>query len=138
MDGFQGAILSVKLNHIDDWNELRRKNAECYNDLLSNINGITIPVEAEYAKHVYHIYPIRIKNRNDLMESLSAKEIYTGIHYPIPVHLMEAYRHLGFGKGSFEITEKCADDYLSLPMFPELKKEQVEFVVNTLLTSFQD
>ncbi len=132
MDGFQGAILSVKLKYIDDWNDARRKNADRYNELLADTDGITIPVEAEYAKHVYHLYPIRIQNRESVMAFLSEKEIYTGIHYPIPVHLMEAYAFLNLRAGSFPITEKCVDEYLSLPMFPELTKEQIEFVASEM------
>lgn len=132
MDGFQGAVLSVKLKHIDNWNEMRRSNAKCYDGLLAGVEGVTNPIEKEYSKHVYHIYPIRVKNRDTVMASLSEKEIYTGIHYPIPVHLMDAYGHLNLGRGSFPIAENVADELVSLPMFPELTNEQVEFVASQI------
>jgi dTDP-4-amino-4,6-dideoxygalactose transaminase len=128
MDGFQGAVLSVKLKHLTAWNEARRKNAQLYNDLLADVDGLIIPLETDYAKHIYHIYAIRVQNRDALMSTLAGKEIHCGIHYPIPIHLQDAYRFLGYKKGSFPVAEKCADELLSLPMFPELSQEQIERV----------
>jgi len=128
MDGFQGAILSVKLKHLPEWTESRRKNAGKYNEVLSGIDGITLPFEAEYAKHVYHIFAIRGLNRDDLMKSLAEREIYSGIHYPVPLHLQEAYSYMGLGRGSFPVSERCADEIVSLPMFAELKDEQIEYI----------
>ena len=127
MDGFQGAILSVKLKHLPEWTESRRKNAKKYNEVLDGIDGLTLPFEAEYAKHVYHIYAIRVQNRDDLMKSLAEREIYSGIHYPVPLHLQEAYSYMGLGRGSFPVSEKCADEIVSLPMFAELTDEQIEY-----------
>jgi dTDP-4-amino-4,6-dideoxygalactose transaminase len=128
MDGFQGAVLSVKLKHLTAWNEARRKNAQLYNDLLADVDGLITPLEADYAKHIYHIYAIRVQNRDALMSTLAGKDIHCGIHYPIPIHLQDAYRFLGYKKGSFPVAEKCADELLSLPMFPELSQEQIEKV----------
>jgi dTDP-4-amino-4,6-dideoxygalactose transaminase len=128
MDGLQGAVLSVKLKHLADWNEARRRNAKMYNDLLADLDEITIPQEASYAKHIYHIYAIRVQNRDVLMKALAEQGISCGIHYPVPVHLTEAYRSLGLKKGSFPVAESCAKELLSLPMFPELSKEQIEQV----------
>lgn len=128
MDGFQGAVLSVKLKYLDQWNENRRKNAELYNNLLGDVEGITTPAQAEYAEHVYHIYTIRVKNRDKLMVSLGEKNISCGIHYPIPLHLQDAYRDMGHSKGSFSVTEKCSEQVISLPMYPELSEEQIEKV----------
>ncbi len=128
MDGLQGAVLSVKLQHLPAWSRARRENAQVYNELLEGVNGIVIPQEADYAKHVYHIYPILIRQRDRLIEYLAQKEISCGIHYPIPVHLTEAYKALGYKKGDFPVTEKCADQLVSLPMFPELSKEQIIYV----------
>ena len=128
MDGIQGAVLSVKLKHLNDWNEARRKNAKLYNELLADSDGYIIPTEMDYAKHVYHVYPLRTKRRDQLMAYLSKKNIHCGIHYPIPVHLTKAYGFLGLGRGSYPKVEKCADEMLSLPMFPELTKEQIEHV----------
>jgi dTDP-4-amino-4,6-dideoxygalactose transaminase len=128
MDGLQGAVLSVKLKHLNAWNNARRKNARLYNALLANVNGITTPAEAIYAKHIYHIYAVRAANRDALMSTLAEKEIYCGIHYPIPIHMQDAYRFLRYKKGSFPIAEKCADEQLSLPMFPEISREQIKKV----------
>lgn len=132
MDGFQGAILNVKLKRLAVWNDARRKNARLYNDLLSEIDGVIIPEEADYARHIYHVYAIRVQNRDKLMKFLAEKDIHTGIHYPIPVHLQEAYQFLGFGEGSFPVAEKCANEFVSLPMFPELTGEQIEYTVEQI------
>ena len=132
MDGFQGAILNVKLKHLAVWNEARRNNTRLYNKLLSDVEGVIIPEEADYARHIYHIYAIRVQNRDELMKYLADKAIYTGIHYPIPVHLQDAYQFLGLGKGSFPVAEKCADEFISLPMFPELTNEQIEYTVEQI------
>jgi dTDP-4-amino-4,6-dideoxygalactose transaminase len=128
MDGFQGAVLSVKLKHLIAWNKARRENAQFYDDLLADTDSIITPVEANYAKHVYHIYAIRVQKRDTLISALAEKDIHCGIHYPIPIHLQDAYRFLEYGKGSFPVVEKCVDELMSLPMFPELKQEQIERV----------
>jgi dTDP-4-amino-4,6-dideoxygalactose transaminase len=129
MDGFQGAILSVKLKKLKQWNQARNNHAKLYNSMLSDIAGITIPFEQDYNKHVYHIYAIRAQNREALINALSEKDIACGIHYPIPIHLTEAYKFLGLTKGIFPVAEQYAGEYISLPMFPELTKEQIEYVV---------
>lgn len=128
MDGLQGAILSVKLKYLSDWNEKRRSNARLYNTLLEKVPKVTRPEEADYSTHVYHIYPIRLRNRDRMLRQLAENDIHCGIHYPVPVHLQDAYKKLGLSKGSFPITEKYADELLSLPMFPELAEEQIERV----------
>ena len=132
MDGIQGAILSVKLRHLESWTEARRKNARLYNELLSDVDGIITPHEADYAKHVYHIYAIRVKNRDELIEKLAEKEIFCGIHYPVPLHLQEAYSFLGLSKGSFPVAEKCAAEFVSLPMFPELTEAQIKYTTDEI------
>ena len=132
MDGIQGAVLSVKLKHLESCNKARRKNAHLYNELLSNVDGVITPVEADYAKHVYHIYAIRVQNRDTLIKKLTEKNIACGIHYPVPIHLQEAYSFLGYSKGSFPIAEKCAKEFVSLPMFPELTREQIEYVADNV------
>jgi dTDP-4-amino-4,6-dideoxygalactose transaminase len=129
MDGLQGAILSVKLKHLPNWNETRRQNAEIYNRLLSEIDGFILPHEADYAKHVYHIYAIRTSEREKLMNYLAKRRLYCGIHYPVPLHLQEAYRTQNLAEGSFPIAESTATELLSLPMYPELSKEQIEHIV---------
>lgn len=132
MDGIQAAVLSVKLKHIHLWTEGRRKNAKRYDELLRNVNGVSVPRVAPHAKHVYHIYAVRVENRDALIASLSRKEIHCGIHYPIPLHLQDAYQALGLGKGSFPVTEKVAQELVSLPMYPELTAEQIRFVAEGL------
>ncbi|MHC4205519.1 MAG: DegT/DnrJ/EryC1/StrS family aminotransferase [Planctomycetota bacterium] len=129
MDGFQGAILSVKLKYLDQWNRARRANARIYNEQLEIEDMLILPQEANYATHVYHIFALLFEERDALLEALKQKDIYCGIHYPVPIHLQEAYRFLGYEEGSFPIAEKCAGEILSLPMFPELRAEQIEKVV---------
>lgn len=128
MDGIQGAVLSVKLKHLPDWTEARRRNARIYDELLQGVRGVVPPKEAPYGKHVYHLYAIRVADRDRLIAALTEKEIFCGIHYPIPVHLLDAYKSLNLGKGSFPVAEKCASEFVSLPMFPELTKEQIRKV----------
>jgi dTDP-4-amino-4,6-dideoxygalactose transaminase len=132
MDGFQGAILGVKLKHLTAWNNARRKNAQLYDSLLADVDDIITPVETEYARHVYHIYAIRTQNRDALINALVEKNIFCGIHYPVPIHLQNAYKFLGNKKGSFPIAEKCAEEFVSLPMFAELSQEQIRKVSNAI------
>ncbi len=128
MHGLQGAVLGVKLKYIDQWNEQRRQHAQQYGTLLGPVDGIVTPVEADYAKHVYHVYAIRVQERDSLLTTLGDKGISCGIHYPIPVHLQEAYSELGHQNGDFPVAEACASSFLSLPMFPELTEEQIAYV----------
>jgi dTDP-4-amino-4,6-dideoxygalactose transaminase len=132
MDGLQGAILSIKLKYLQRWNEMRRGHAQIYNTLLDGIKGVVLPCEADYVKHVYHIYAIRVQDRDSMIDSLAKEEIYCGIHYPIPIHLQEAYHFLGLKGGSFPVAERCAKEFVSLPMFPELTREQIERVVEAV------
>jgi len=134
MDGIQGAILSVKLRHLEAWTEARRRNAKRYDELLRNVPGITVPVEAPNAKHVYHIYAIRVAERDRLIASLVEKDIHCGIHYPIPVHLLDAYKSLNLGKGSFPVAERSAAEFVSLPMYPELTPAQIDRVAGGIAT----
>jgi dTDP-4-amino-4,6-dideoxygalactose transaminase len=136
MDGIQGAVLGVKLKYLPDWNESRRKHAQEYNTLLSPLSNVIKPCVADYAKHVYHIYALRVKERDKLMTYLADKGISCGIHYPVPIHLQVAYSFLGLSPGSFPVAEKCASEFLSLPMFPELDKDQIKYVVDTIQEFF--
>ena len=129
MDGFQGAVLSVKLKHLPAWNDARKRNARLYDELLADADDVITPVEVDRAGHVYHVYAIRTKDRDALINYLTEKNVYCGIHYPIPIHLQNAYSFLGKGKGTFPVAEKCAEQLVSLPMFPELSEEQIEYVV---------
>ena len=132
LDGIQGAVLSVKLKYLSAWNDARRKHAKDYTTGLSAVKDIVVPQEADYAKHVYHIYAIRVKDRDKLMAYLTEKGISCGIHYPVPVHLQDAYSFLKKGEGSYPMAEKCASQYLSLPMFAELTDEQVAYVIEKI------
>ncbi len=128
LDGIQGAVLSVKLRHLEKWNSARRKNASLYTKLLKETKSIGTPYEAEWAKHVYHIYAVRNPKRDELIKHLAEKGISCGIHYPVPLHLQKAYEHLGYRKGEFPVAEKLASEQMSLPMFAELTSEQIETV----------
>lgn len=132
MDGIQGAILRVKLRHLEAWTEARRSLAERYNALLA-CAGIHTPVARSYGRHVYHIYAVRIPHRDAIQQRLRQQEIHTGIHYPIPVHLQEAYSDLGYTTGDFPRSERIATEVLSLPMFAELTPGQQDQVVNALI-----
>jgi dTDP-4-amino-4,6-dideoxygalactose transaminase len=132
MDGIQGAVLSVKLRHLPAWTEGRRRNAAVYDELLKGVTEVTTPKEAAYAKHVYHIYAIRVPGRDRLIAALAEKDIHCGIHYPIPLHLLDSYKSLNLGKGSFPVAEKSAEEFVSLPMFPELSADQIGRVVEEI------
>jgi len=133
LDTLQAAVLRVKLRYLDGWNSSRRKNAKLYNELLSG-SVVSTPDEMGYAKHVYHLYVVRCRNRDDVAEKLKADGVYTGIHYPIPIHLQQAYADLNFKEGSFKVTEKYAKEILSIPMFAELTEEEIRYVVDRIKT----
>ena len=132
MEGIQGAVLAAKLKHLDGWNESRRALAQKYQSHLSN-SSFTLPAETPGAQHVYHLYVIQAEDREALRQQLGKVGIETGLHYPVPLHLQEAYRSLGYCAGDFPVTEHLAAHILSLPMFPELPEEALEFVAETLL-----
>ena len=132
LDAIQAGVLRIKLRRLEKWNQSRRENAAYYNKLLSRIDGVTLPVEADFARSVYHLYVILVDNRDDLQQFLNDKGIASGLHYPLPLHMQKAYAHLGYKKGSFPVTESVADKLLSLPMFPELTREQIEYVAESI------
>src|SRR5581483_1958756 len=98
----------------------RRSHARLYDQLLAGVGGVSTPRVAEYGVPVFHLYVVRVKNRDAVLQALGERGIACGIHYPKPIHLQEAYASLGLGVGSFPVTERCAGEILSLPMFPEL------------------
>lgn len=124
LDSIQAAILRVKLRHLEKWNAARRQHAHRYTEMLSN-NAVAPPREAEYAASVYHLYVIRVEERDKLRTYLQEQGISSGIHYPIPIHLQPAYRNLGYEKGKFPVTETYAEQILSLPMYAELKPDLI-------------
>ena len=131
LDTLQAAILRVKLRHLEEWTEKRRRAAAVYNSLLSEL-GIGLPQEMSYARHVYHLYVVRVPSRDSVLELLGREGIGAGVHYPIPIHLQPGYRYLGYGEGSLPNAERAAEEVLSLPMYPELTEEQAQSVATVL------
>lgn len=132
LDTIQAAVLRIKLKYLDKWTEMRISNAAYYNELLRNENIIT-PYVREGSKHVYHLYVIRIKDRDNVIEQLANKGISTGIHYPIPLHLQPAYKYKGYQEGDFPVSEKVSKEIVSLPLWAELEKSEIEKICNVLL-----
>jgi dTDP-4-amino-4,6-dideoxygalactose transaminase len=119
------------MKHIDAWTEKRRENAKIYNELITDENIIK-PYEPEFSKHAYHLYVVRMKNRDEILVKMNEVGIGAGIHYPIPLHLQPAYSDLGYKEGDFPVTEKVCKEILSLPMYPELTREKIEEIVKSL------
>lgn len=130
LDSIQAGWLSVKLRHLAKWNESRRTLAHRYHELLSETKeSIVLPVEASWTKGVYHLYVVRVHDREGLQAALSEAGIGTGIHYPIPLHLQKAYADLGYKRGDFPVTERVSAEIVSLPMYPQMTLEQQDKVV---------
>ena len=132
MDGIQAAVLRVKLKGLDRGNAARRAHARRYEELLAGLDDLTLPLAAEYGVPIYHLYVVRVPERDRILQALAGRGIACGIHYPTPIHRQDAYRSLGLGPGSFPIAERCAGEILSLPMFPELTPKQIETVAREL------
>jgi dTDP-4-amino-4,6-dideoxygalactose transaminase len=135
MDGIQAAVLNVKLKYLDQWVEKRRSVAKKYNELLSN--KIKKPVESSENKHAYHLYMISVERRDELKHYLELKGIEAGVHYPIPLHLQPAYKYLNITSGSLPVAEELAKHELSLPIFPELADEEIEYIANCVNDFFE-
>jgi len=131
MDGIQGAILRVKLRHLEAWTERRRQVAEWYATALDQ-DTVRLPQARPGCRHVYHVYAVRIDDREKLREALDNRGIQTGVHYPIPVHLQPAHADLGYHAGDFPVAEQVAREVLSLPIFPEMTREQVQTVAEAV------
>jgi dTDP-4-amino-4,6-dideoxygalactose transaminase len=132
MDGIQAAILQIKLRFLERSNQLRRSHAAHYDKALHGIEEVIPPARVASTLHVYHVYAVRVPDRGEIIRCLSEKGIECGIHYPVLIHLQQAYRSLGYPRGAFPIAERCASEFLSLPMFPELTPAQVETVAAEL------
>ena len=124
LDAIQAGILDIKLKHLSEWNENRRRIAYRYNEFLEKMDDIIKPFEPEWVRSVYHLYVIRARERDKRQKHLSEKHIATGLHYPLPLHLQKAYADLGYKKGDFPVTEKVTSEILSLPMYPGLTESQ--------------
>jgi dTDP-4-amino-4,6-dideoxygalactose transaminase len=135
MDGIQGAILSVKLRHLDSWTESRIAHAQLYNQSLKAYPEVLTPYRESFNRHIYHIYAIRINNRDQVLEKLKEAGISTGIHYPVPIHLQNAFNRYKKETNSFPNSEKCSLEELSLPMYAELTGAQIEYVVQKIIQS---
>jgi dTDP-4-amino-4,6-dideoxygalactose transaminase len=131
LDTLQAAVLRVKLPHLDAWNQSRRRIASLYDELLSG-SPVTLPYSRPDVEHVHHLYVIQVEDRDRLQAELTAHGIGTGIHYPVPIHLQEAYRAAGFGPGAFPVTEAAARRVLSLPMYPEMTDDDARRVATTV------
>jgi dTDP-4-amino-4,6-dideoxygalactose transaminase len=130
LDSIQAGWLSVKLRHLAKWNESRRNLAHRYHELFAEVkDSVFLPLEAAWTKGVYHLYVVRVQDREALQARLAETGIGTGIHYPIPLHQQKAYQHLGYKTGDFSVTERVARDIVSLPMFPQLSHPQQDEVV---------
>ena len=144
MEGIQGAVLGVKLKHLDKWTDGRRNAAAKYRELLKDIEQIQLPKEMSNVKHVYHLFVIQVKGdeknreekRNKLQQFLTENGVATGLHYAIPLHQQKCFQDLGYKKGDFPVTEQLAESGLSLPMFPELTDEQISYVTNKIKEYF--
>jgi dTDP-4-amino-4,6-dideoxygalactose transaminase len=131
LDGIQAAVLSAKLPNLNRWNEMRRKAAGRYDELLKDVDVIT-PRMMPYASHVYHLYVIRVTDRDRVRAELARRDVACGMHYPTPIHLLDAYAHMEKPEGSYPITEAAANEILSLPMYPEITEEQQQYVADCL------
>ncbi|MBN1312976.1 MAG: DegT/DnrJ/EryC1/StrS family aminotransferase [Anaerolineae bacterium] len=136
MSALQGAVLNIKLPYLDEWNAQRQRHAGTFTKLLADL-PLTLPVEAPYAQHVYHLYVVQTDRRDELYDRLRANKIIASIHYPIPSHLTPAFAHLGYGAGSFPVAEHLAKEVLSLPLYPEMTTEQIEQVVAEVRKFFE-
>jgi len=132
LDTVQAVILSAKLEYLDEWNRMRNVHANHYCQLLREIPGITIPLVTENRTHVFQTFAVRVPNRDKICEAMKKRGVSVLIHYPIPIHLQQAYSDLGYQKGDFPVSEKIAGEILSLPMFPHISKEQIEYVSTSL------
>jgi dTDP-4-amino-4,6-dideoxygalactose transaminase len=132
LDAIQAGCLSVKLKHLERWTQQRKVSAGRYNDLLARIDGIISPFAPAWTRAVYHLYVIRSRKRDDLQAFLNKNNIFTGLHYPVPLHLQKAYVCLGYKDGDFPIAEKVARELLSLPMYPELTETQQQRIAEMI------
>lgn len=137
LEGMQGAILRAKLRHLEEWTEARRAHAAQYDALFSDVPELMLPEAMPYGRHVYHVYAIRTARRDELQTALLERGVQTGIHYPIPVHLLEGYADLGYQAGDFPVTEQLAGEELSLPMYAELTRGQVGTVAQAVIDSLR-
>jgi dTDP-4-amino-4,6-dideoxygalactose transaminase len=136
MEGFQGAVLGVKLKHLEKWTRERRRVAHRYHELLAD-TLLQLPREATSAESAYHLYVVRHPRRDELKKHLEDNGVGCALHYPLPLHLQKCYAHLGYKAGDFPVAEKAAREVLSLPIYPELTDTQIQRVVNVIKGFFK-
>jgi dTDP-4-amino-4,6-dideoxygalactose transaminase len=132
LDTLQAAILTVKLRYLPQWNKARAVHAEKYKEMLTGVGDLVFQRRVQYSTHIYHLFMVETEQRAALQKHLNAARIDTGIHYPVPIHLQQAYADLGYGKGDLPEAEQLAERTLSLPMFPELCSDQIERVAEEI------
>ena len=132
LDALQAVVLSAKLKHLAAWNEARRTAARRYDELLAELPALSLPVTLPGNEHVWHLYMVRVRRRDEVLRQLNAAGIGAGVHYPIPIHLQGAFKHLGHRRGDFPAAEAVADEILSLPLFPGITLEQQRYVATTM------
>lgn len=137
MDGFQGAVLGVKLPHLDAWNSRRRAIADRYRTGLGGLSQVRVPTEADWAHHVYHLFVVRVPDRDALAAGLKEKGVQTAVQYPVPLHLTPAYGDLGYGAGDLPVCERACEQIISLPIYPDLDDDGVDYVVEQVRAFYE-
>lgn len=138
MEEIQAGVLNVKLKYIKNWTDKRRAVAAKYRAALKDVPQVKVPAEMDYAKHVYHLFVIRVNDREKLSDYLNSKGIATGLHYPSPLHLLNAYKYLGYKAGDFPVAEKACNEILSIPIYAEMTDDQIEYVTNTISNYYKN
>jgi dTDP-4-amino-4,6-dideoxygalactose transaminase len=136
MEGFQGAVLDLKLKHLNDWTRERRRVARRYTELLAD-TPLQLPREADFAESVWHLFVVRHPRRDELKKHLEANAVGCALHYPVPLHLQKCYASLGYRAGDLPNAEKAASQCLSLPIYPELTEAQIQRVVAVIKEFFR-
>ncbi len=137
LDGIQGAVLDIKLRHLDGWTQRRREITEFYNEAFKDMQAIQTPEESEWAEGVYHLYVIQVKNRDEVKTRLNEAGVGAAVHYPRPLHLQKCYEFMGLGEGSFPVSEQAGQRVLSLPNYPEMTEEMLQYVVQNVKNAIQ-
>lgn len=132
LDSLQAAVLRVKLKHLEEWTEARRKAAQRYHRMLKDVNSVVTPKEADGVRHVFHVYAVQVPRRDAVVKKLNADGVSAQVHYPTPVHLQPCYKSLGYKRGAFPVAERVCSRILSLPMYPEITEAQQAYVVEKL------
>jgi dTDP-4-amino-4,6-dideoxygalactose transaminase len=132
LDAIQARILYAKLTHLPLWNMERRRLARHYNERLATVEGLVAPFEPQWSRAVYHLYVVRVQDRQEMQNILKGAGVATGIHYPVPLHVQQAYRALGYSNGDLPITERVSAEILSLPMYPQLNQERQAKVIKQI------